>query len=113
MAVKAARSLSAVEICKIITECKLAGVSELVYAGISLKFHSPGQASVAEPSQAVSQSEMASNPVDSQQEETSTALMNPQAMEDIEDAQLLIDDPLGYERSQIFKDLERNRVANG
>lgn len=108
--VKTPKLLSVEDICKILEICKQTGVMEFSYAGLSLKFHSLGPANVTEPSQAVSQPE-ASVPV--VLEDTEAKLMNEQTLEDAEEAQLLIDNAFAYERHQIMKDIERNRVMNG
>lgn len=101
--------LSAKDICLIIKSCKSANVAEITVGGLSLKFHPSGPKDVTEPSQAVSHVEMAANPIPAEQ---TMEPMNEQALLDAEEAQMLIDDPFAYERSQMLKDLERNRVFN-
>jgi hypothetical protein len=110
-AYKVSKDLSADDICKIILTCKESGVSEISCLGIELVFHAPGQGHVIEPSKAVSQPEMASNPFP--QEKQEAQLMNEQALDDAEEAQMLIDDPFAYERAQMLRDVERNRVHDG
>ena len=104
------KRLSAVEICKIIKACRLAGVSEFSYSGIELKFHSLGPVSVNEAGQPVSPSE-ANIPIFPDNQEA--RLMNEQTLDDAEEAQLLISDPYAYERMQVARDIERNRVLDG
>jgi len=39
-------------------------------------------------------------------------LMDESTMDDAEEAQLMIDDPLAFERMQIQRDIERNRFVD-
>jgi hypothetical protein len=103
--------LKVAEICKIIEACRESGVTEFSYSGLNLKFHQPGPADVIKLSQAVSHIEVASEPV-GLPDDPVASVMNEQAIEDAEEAQLLIDDAFAYERAQIMKDIERNRVRN-
>jgi hypothetical protein len=103
--------LSTEDICKILDQCKQAGIAEFSYRGLSLKFHSLGPANVTVPSQAVSPSE-ASIPV-IPFEDPEAKLMNEQTIDDAEEAQMMIEDAFAYERHQIMKDIERNREHNG
>jgi hypothetical protein len=105
-----AKVLSVNDICKILEACRIFGVSELSYSGLNLKFHSLGPANVTWPSQAVSHTEASNLVVPENQE---AKLMNEQALDDAEEAQMLIDNAFAYERSQIMKDIERNRMING
>jgi hypothetical protein len=111
MAKSVSRVLSADEVCKILEACSLAGVLEFNYSGLSLKFHSLGPANVIVPSQAVSPSE-ANVPV-IPFEDPEAKLMNEQTIDDAEEAQMMIEDSFAYERHQIMKDIERNRVHDG
>ena len=101
--------LNADDVCKIIKASKAAGISELTYGNLVLKFRPLGPVDVAQPSQAAS-SQMLAN---QSEVPTTVNVMNEQALEDAEEAQLLIDDPHGYERLQMLRDLERNRVMDG
>lgn len=88
--------LQADDICRIIQKCKSAGVTEFSFGGLTLKFSPVGQP-VAPPSQ---EAAVPNSP--------EAELMNKQSLEDAEDAQMMIDDPFAYERSQMLKDRERN-----
>jgi len=101
--------LSAADICKIISECKGAGVAELCLGPLQLKFHPQGKEGALMPGKAGDES---AEPLVSGPISENADLMNMEAFEDAAEAQLLIDDPLAYERSQIHKDIERGRVLN-
>lgn len=93
--------LTGIEICKIIKECKKAGVSEIAYAGLTLKFHARSNECATG----------ASKPVDlvqsAQVSENHVQMLDESAVAEAEEAQLLIDDSLAFEQSQIDKHIER------
>ena len=98
------------EVCKIISKCKAHGVLEISVAGLSMKFQPVGQPAVTAPSQDVSHRTGASNPYP--EDKQVAELANQQALEDAEEAQMLIENPFAYERAHMLNDLERNRVQD-
>jgi hypothetical protein len=98
--------LSAEDICKIIAECRSANVSEIKFEGIHIVFNSPRN-EILEPRQGLDQAGI--KPIEIIENEEAK-LMNEQALLDATDAQILIDDPLEFERLNTRTDLERNRV---
>lgn len=105
------QTLSAADICSIIKQCRGSGVSEITFQGLTLKFHSQGNENAVGQSNAKG-SEIGTDtellPPLAQAEQVE--LMDQEALLEAEQAQLLIDDPVGYERMQIARDIERGRV---
>lgn len=107
----AKKGLSAEDICRIISTCKDSGVAEISYGSLSLKFHPHRNQDASVPGQVADHVPvMSENITDIDQK--NAELMNEQALKDAEEAQLMIDDSYGYERSQIAKSLERNRTLS-
>ena len=105
----ARKRLSAQDICAIIKQCALSKVETFSYAGIDIKFHSRRNESADQPSQAADHN----TTVVSEFPEASrdqAQLMDAEALAEAEEAQLLIDDPLAYEQTQIDRHIQRNRV---
>lgn len=104
------KSLSAEDICRIIRECKESGISEFVYHDLNLKFHPRRNEDAFAPGQVKDHETVVSE--FSPKDKETAELMNDQALKDAEESQLLMDDAYGYERSQISKSLERQRVIS-
>lgn len=105
--------LSADDICKIISECKVAEVAELDFGPLHLKFHPRGNGDALIPGQGRDKTAepLVSEPTSKYREELD--LMNEQVLVDAAYAQLMIDDPMAYEKVQIQGDVERQRVDAG
>jgi hypothetical protein len=108
------KSLSSSDICKIIKACEKSSVSSFSYMGLELAFHLHRNASATVPGQAsdheypvVSDSAMFSK------DKEHVELLDMTALDEAEEAQLLIDDPFSFEKAQISKDIERTRQLNG
>lgn len=108
-------SLKAQDICKIIEKCSASGVSEFEFQGMRFTFHPRRNEDAATPGQA---SDHTKNPVVSDSPEAKddqqikAELMDNEALLEAEEAQLLIDDPLAFEKAQISRHLERQRTVN-
>ena len=100
-------SLKAADICKIIKECNASGVSEFQYQGIQLKFHPRRNEDAVSLGQV---SEQSTFPVQSDLDgQDQMNLANEESLLEAEEAQLLIDDPAAFERTQIDRHIERGR----
>lgn len=106
------KDFTADEICRIISTCKDAGVTEFNNAGLSFSFLSRRNEEVVNPGQDANPT-----PVGVSEQHTSQTpnldLMDEEAMREAEEAQLLISDPLAFEKLQIQRDVERTRGLNG
>lgn len=104
-------SLSANDICRIIKQCHTSGVQDFEFQGMKFTFHprrnedavSSGQASDHTQHSVVSETSEAKYDVE---------LMDQEAMLEAEEAQMLIDDPLAFEKAQIDRHIERARTMN-
>jgi hypothetical protein len=101
--------LSADDICRIIKHCKGAQVSELTFQGLSLKFHPYRNEGAALPRKGTDQSTV-SEDFSTTEDKADAAYLDEDAMIEAEEAQLMIDNPLAFERSQIAKSIERTRT---
>jgi hypothetical protein len=107
------KTLSAADICRIIKQCHTSGVASFAMSGVTINFHPrrnedaamPGQASdYQEPTTVVSEF--------SESQRDQAELMNEDTLLEAEEAQLLIDDPHGFEKAQMDKHIERARISN-
>ena len=105
-------SLSANDICRIIKQCHASGVSEFDFQGMSFKFHPRRNEDAVMPGQA---SDHKNTPVVSEYEEgqrDQAELMDNESLLEAEEAQMLIDDPFAFEKSQIDRHIEKARMSN-
>ena len=105
------KDLSAEEICRIIESCKNAGVQDLEISGLKLSFLPRRNVEAVEPGQATSVVPTTTSEL-TPKDATDIELMDQSTMDDAEEAQLMIDDPLAFERIQIQRDIERNRFVD-
>lgn len=106
-------SLSATDICRIIKQCHVSGVQEFAFEGMSFKFHPRRNGDADQLGQASDYAEKSDNVVSSFSEAKDQAqLMDEDAMFEAEEAQLLIDDPLAFEKLQMDRHIERARTMN-
>jgi hypothetical protein len=105
-------SLSATDICRIIKACQTSGVAEVTLDGLHLVFNSRRNESAEVPGPATDHTTL---PIveDIFGERDQAKLMDDNSLLEAEEAQLLIDDPLAFERSQIDRHIERARLHNG
>jgi hypothetical protein len=96
------KRLSAADICRIIKQCQGTGISKLSIGDLTLEFNSQGKESASLPGQAIDH-----NPT----VETNQTIENfdKELLEEASLAQVMIDDPLAYEKLQISQDIERER----
>jgi hypothetical protein len=96
------KRLSATEICRIIKQCQGTGVSKLTIGDLTLEFNLQGKEGASLLGQAIDH-----NPV----VETNKVMENfdKELLEEASLAQVMIDDPLAYEKLQISQDIERER----
>lgn len=110
----AKKVLKAGDICKIIKTCKDSGIEEFSYNGLNLKFQTRRNEPAVTTSQSPEYQEILSESKSETSKETQLGLSNEEELfDEAQDAQEMIDDPLGFERSQIRRDVERNRLLNG
>lgn len=105
-------SLKATDICRIIKQCHDFGVSQFDFQGMSFKFHPRRNEDAATPGQA---SDHKNIPVVSEYEEgqkDQAELMDQESLLEAEEAQMLIDDPFAFEKSQIDRHIEKARTSN-
>lgn len=104
--------LSAADICRIIKQCHASGIAEVsLPGGVSFKFHPrrnedavmPGQASDHNNTSVVSEFQVGRDQAE---------LMDQEALLEAEEAQMLIDDPFAFEKSQIDRHIEKARAFN-
>jgi hypothetical protein len=100
-------NLSAEDICKIIAECRSANVSEINFNGIHIVFQS--QRNEIAPILGQGRDVVVSDDMNVT-ESKEAQLVAEQTLLDAEDAQILIEDPLAFEKLNTEMDLERNRV---
>ena len=108
----AKNNLSALEICDIIKACKESGITEFSYKDLTLRFQPQRNEVVLAQGQGKDHDSVVSDLFKNTDEKVKTELMNEQALIDAEESQLLIDDAFAYEKLQVSKDLERNRILN-
>lgn len=103
------KALTASEICRIIKQCRDVGVLELEFGDLRLKFS--GDRTLTSPelgyqaSEVIEKLEPGPAPI---QNGTEVGLYDEQLAEDAIHAQLLIDDPRGFEKLQIYEGLEKS-----
>lgn len=102
-------SLSAEEICKIIAECRSANVAEINFHGLHIVFQSQRNEIAPILGQGRDAEESVVKEAPTNEEAT---LMNEQALIDAEVAQILIDDPLAFEKLNTSADIDRGRVMH-
>jgi len=101
------KDLSAEEICRILKQCRGSGVSTFSFSGLAISFFDKQDKGL-----------VAKKTVDSDDKQMSF-VENPQVIEQtnkelLEEAhftQLMIDDPLAFEKMQMSDDLERDRIT--
>lgn len=112
-------SLSAKEICSIIKASKDAGVRSINIHGLTIEFY-PHRNEASESHRNVNTgnteetvgAEVATRIPSGWEEQAK--LFDEQAVSDAEEAALMVDSPLVYEKEVVFRDMERNRVmGNG
>lgn len=106
------KDLSADEICRIIESCKNAGVQDLEITGLKLSFLPRRNVEVDQPGQASSVVTETTASELTPKDAKEIDLMDQTSMDEAEEAQLMIDDPLAFERLQIQRDIERNRLVD-
>lgn len=104
-------SLSAADICRIIKQCHASGVEEFSFHGMAIKFHPHSNGDSTSIGQAVEGSETTTE--NFSEERDKAELMDNEILREAEEAQLLIDDPQAFEKSQIDRHIEKARMANG
>jgi hypothetical protein len=105
-------SLNANDICKIIKQCDVSGVSEFQYEGMSFKFLPRRNEEAVQLGQATDPELFEAAVAEKTPELGSAQFMNEDLMEEAEEAQLLIDDPQAYEKLQIDRHIEHGRQMN-
>lgn len=104
--------LSGSEICRIIETCKACEVESLDVQGLCITFHSRRNESVDQPGQA---SDHLTTPVVSDiansEEKLEMDLMDQSALDEADEAQLMIDNTTEFERVQISRHIEQSRIA--
>lgn len=107
-------ALKATDICRIIDSCSSHGVKVLRYGDLNIEFNSKVREEVVtgiEPLGDFKEVPL-SDLVDGQEGDLQMDVLDEQLAEDALHAQLLIDDPLAYEKSQMYAGLENSRIAN-
>lgn len=106
------RTLKAVDICRIIKECRNSGVSELKFGELHLKFSSTEEM----PTQSQGWAGLTQQPLPRQVDEATTTAEKMGVNEDIAEdalyAQVMIDDPAAFEKLQHLEMLESKRVEH-
>lgn len=102
--------LKAFEICKIIETCGENSVSEISFHGITIKFQARGKelADTLGPASDPLDTPIAVSAISEEATKQAEDFDRAQLL-DSEEALLLIDDPVGFEKTQIDQDIERNR----
>jgi hypothetical protein len=103
-------SLSADDICRIIKQCQDSGIEDFKFQDLTFKFHPRRNEDAATPGQVTDSQDRVSEI--SQPNLMETKLADETSMLEAEEAQLMIDDPYGFERAQVAKHLELNRGRN-
>ncbi len=99
--------MSTDEILSIIKACNESNVEEFNFKTLKLKFHSRRNENAVSLGQGTDQD--VKNPQVSDDLTYKAELMDQTAQFEAEEAQLLIDDPMSFEKSQIDRHVERNR----
>lgn len=115
MAIK--KYLSAEEICRIIEVCNLANAKEFDYQGLRITFHPRRNEDAAAPGQATDHTPLSeqTQPVVSEltpEDKDVMNLMDQEAADDLDEAQLMIDDYSTFEKIQISRHIEKNRLTD-
>ncbi len=103
----AKNELSTEEILSIIRTCNESNVEEFNFKTLKLKFHPHRNEGAVSLGQGADQD--VKNPKVSEDLTYKAELMDQTAQFEAEEAQLLIDDPMSFEKSQIDRHIERNR----
>jgi hypothetical protein len=101
------KGLSAKDICQIIKECQGTGVSHIKLGDLSIEFHPHRNEAAADSGQNADHGPLVVNELDNNK--SLSTMMNDELLEEASVTQLMIDDPLAYEKFQMSKDIERNR----
>lgn len=107
--------MSADEICRIIETCNKFHAKDFEYQDLRISFHSRRNESAAEPGQATDHTPVKeqTQPVVSELSEADKEvmdLMDQEAADEMDEAQLMIDDSSRFERVQIARHIEQNRL---
>lgn len=103
-------SLSAADICRIIKQCHVSGVNKLEMGGLVISFQSRRNEIADQPGQASDHTiDNVVSPINEAQADE-MELMDKEALQEAEEAQMMIDDPSGFEKMQMRQHLERNRA---
>jgi len=106
------KTLKAGEICRIIEACLARGVKTLKYGDLQIEF-SQGQVEMVPSQGQIIEQEPLPISLDENQDNTLRMdVAEEQLAEDALHAQLLIDDPLAFEKMQMYEGLEQSRVAD-
>ena len=110
-------ALKAGDICRIIKECKDSGVVTLKFGELHIDF-TPQRSAAPTPSQSWSELQQALEPGPVKQATPENVkqeidVFDEQVAEDALYAQMLIDDPAGFEKLQMLEGMERQRVVDG
>lgn len=103
------KSLSATDICRIIGKCKVSGVNIFEFGDLRVTFHPRRNEDALKPGQALDHEPVVSidpNAIEEMQ------VMDQEALQEAEEAQLGIDDPRAYEKVQVSRHIERARQIN-
>lgn len=111
--------LQASDICRILKQCEQSGVSELRYLGLHVTFSSRRNESLEKLGQASSipspdpfHEVMSATDKIVVKQQDEARLMDEDLLLEAEEAQLLIDDSLAFEKVQIDRHIERARTMN-
>lgn len=102
------KALTAGDICRIIKQCRDVGIIELQFGDLHLKFseHRP----LASPDMGYQSPDIVEDmePGPAPMNKQEVGMYDEQLAEDAIHAQMLIDDPSGFEKLQIYEGLERS-----
>lgn len=108
-------SLSASDICRIIKQCHTCGVEDFSFQGMTFKFHPRRNEDAAKLGPASDNKVDETTNVESNfSEETrdQARMFDEENLLEAEEAQLLIDDPLAFEKVQMDRHIEKARMSN-
>lgn len=103
--------MSTKDICDLLEACHKFGVAELTSGTLSFKFLPQRNVDAVNLGQGTDAD--VKIPSVSKELTNQVKLMDENAEDEVEEAQLMIDDPFSFERSQIDRHVERNRLNNG
>lgn len=106
--------LSAADICRIIKQCDASGVQVFELQGLKLSFYPRRNEDSGLLSQApvLYEDALPETNKSTAPQRTLMDIMDEEALMEAEQAQLLIDDPLSFEKMQISNHIERSRMLN-